>query len=86
MRVSDAIKFIVKESGQTQEFIAKEMGYKQQRSLSTTMKGKNPTIKNIIKLADIMDYNVVLVSNDNTKDAITLIDNNGEYNGQDTNN
>ena len=60
MRISDAIKTILKNEHKTQKELSEMLGYPRITTLNTSLRRGNMTTKKIIEICDALDYEIVL--------------------------
>lgn len=75
--VIDALKSMIKSSGKHQYEVSAEMGYKTPSGLGNVLNmRKSPVTDTVVKLADILGYDVILVPREitpNTPEAIQIM-------------
>lgn len=60
MNITEALKVILKNEHMSQTELSNQMGYSSVSSLNTLFRNKNITIKKLIEICDILDYEITL--------------------------
>lgn len=60
MKLADAVRQMIKEKKTTQRSVALKMGYKSQSPFGTMLSRGNMNVTTLVKIANLLDYEVVL--------------------------